>query len=205
MDFDMEMDMDVPLPEELELLESSYRIYEQEDHDNYYSHPPEDETEPQPEQPSPDLASPSEPQSDSLKRPRSNSSSDLDLDLDSSDVEKREKVRVRVEDPPAEEDWLRYSPPPSVTVEEVRFSKEKTLSRYASEIDGECMPVTAPNGDRVYTKLDRYYGEERVTKLNCRGYSSGTYSFAELSNVVWFFFVHNFTIPWLKNLPSHLV
>ncbi|XP_004514027.1 uncharacterized protein [Cicer arietinum] len=172
MDFDMEMDMDVPLPEELELLESSYRIYEQEDHDNYYSHPPEDETEPQPEQPSPDLASPSEPQSDSLKRPRSNSSSDLDLDLDSSDVEKREKVRVRVEDPPAEEDWLRYSPPPSVTVEEVRFSKEKTLSRYASEIDGECMPVTAPNGDRVYTKLDRYYGEERVTKLNCRGYSS---------------------------------
>ncbi|MCI70701.1 chromosome transmission fidelity protein, partial [Trifolium medium] len=80
----------------------------------------------------------------------------------------------RVEDPPVEEDWLRYSPPPTtISVEEVRFYKEKTLSRFASEIDGEVMPITAPNGDRVYTKLDRFYGEEQVTKLNCRGYSSG--------------------------------
>ncbi|XP_058724350.1 uncharacterized protein LOC131595863 [Vicia villosa] len=169
MDDDMDMmDMDIPLPEELELLESSYRIYEQEDDDHYFYNPPEDEPELQPEQSPPqDLASPSEPQSNSLKRTRSNSNSD------SPEVEKREKVRVRAEDPPADEDWLRYSPPPSpVRAEEVRFSKEKTLSRFASEIDGEVMPVTAPNGDRVYTKLDRYYGEDRATKLNSGAFSS---------------------------------
>ncbi|WJX17347.1 hypothetical protein P8452_07276 [Trifolium repens] len=175
---DMEMDMDVPLPEELELLESTYRIYEQQqdqEQDHYFYQPPEDETESEP-QPPQDLVSPSEPQSNSHKRSRSKSNSDSDLDdLDSSGVEKREKVRVRVEDPPVEEDWLRYSPPPTTTttsVEEVRFSKQKTLSRFASEIDGEVMPITAPNGDRVYTKLDRFYGDEQVTKLNCRGYSS---------------------------------
>jgi chromosome transmission fidelity protein 18 len=185
---DMEMDMDVPLPEELELLESTYRIYEQQQdqEDHYFYQPPEDETEFE-QQPPQDLVSPSEPQFNSHKRSRSKSNSDSDLDdLDSSGVEKREKVRVRVEDPPVEEDWLRYSPPPTTTttttttttsVEEVRLSKEKTLSRFASEIDGEVMPITAPNGDRVYTKLDRYYGEEQVTKLNYKGYSSGTYSF----------------------------
>ncbi|KAI5394833.1 hypothetical protein KIW84_061450 [Lathyrus oleraceus] len=119
----------------------------------------------------PDLVFPSEPQFNSHKRSRSDPSSDLDLD--SADVEKREKVRVRAEDPPADEDWLRYSPPPSpVRAEEVIFSKEKTLSRFASEIDGEVMPVTAPNGDRVYTKLDRYYGEDRTTKLNSGDFSS---------------------------------
>lgn len=174
------MDMDVPLPEELELLESSYRIYEQEEDDHYFYNPPEDEPELQPEQsPPPDLDSPSEPQSNSHKRTRSDANSNLDSD--SPDVEKREKVRVRTEDPPADEDWLRYFPPPSpVRAEEVRFSKEKTLSRFASEIDGEVMPVTAPNGDRVYTKLDRYYGEDRATKLSSGAFSSGTNSFSEL-------------------------
>ncbi|KAJ1432394.1 P-loop containing nucleoside triphosphate hydrolase [Sesbania bispinosa] len=63
-------------------------------------------------------------------------------------------------------------PPPTRTGFEARFVKEKTLSRYASEIDGECMPVTAPNGNRVYAKLNRFRGEERVTKLDCIGYSS---------------------------------
>ncbi|KAL2348072.1 hypothetical protein Fmac_002072 [Flemingia macrophylla] len=47
------------------------------------------------------------------------------------------------------------------------FAKEKALSGFASEIDGECMLVTAPNGDRVYAKLNRFQGEERVTKLRC--------------------------------------
>ncbi|KAI5394644.1 hypothetical protein KIW84_061326 [Lathyrus oleraceus] len=164
-------DMDMMDMEELELLESSYRIYEQEDDNHYLYNPPEDEPELQPEQSPPDLASPSEPQSNSHKRSRSDPNSDLDSD--SADVEKREKVRVRAEDPPADEDWLRYSPPPSpVRAEEVRLSKEKTLSRFASEIDGEVMPVTAPNGDRVYTKLDRYYGEDRATKLNSGEFSS---------------------------------
>jgi len=188
MDMDMDMEMD---PEELELLESTYRTYEQQPDDDahYFYNPPEDEPEPEPEQQSPptDLAN-------SHKRSRSNSNSDLDLD--SSDVEKREKVRVRVaEDSHAEEeDWLRPPPTSEVTVEEVRFSKDKRLSRFASEIDGEVMPVTAPNGDRVYTKLDRYYGEDRVTKLNCRGDSSGIVLFDKLTSVIQF--LHNFNINW---------
>ncbi|KAL5062094.1 hypothetical protein RYX36_023831 [Vicia faba] len=75
----------------------------------------------------PHLTYPSEPQSISHKSSCFNSSSNLDSD--SPGAEKREKVRVRVEDPPADEDWLRYYPPPSlVRVGEVRFSKEK---RYA--------------------------------------------------------------------------
>ncbi|KAL5059609.1 hypothetical protein RYX36_031213 [Vicia faba] len=32
------------------------------------------------------------------------------------------------------------------------------------------MPVTAPKGDMVYTKLDRYYGEDQATKLNSGGF-----------------------------------
>lgn len=170
------MDMDIPLPEELELLESTYHLHEQEDLDHQDSYYPPD-LEPQPEQPQPPPHDPASP-SNSHKRSRSPSRSLSDSDC--SDEEKREKVRVRVEDPPPDEDWLRYSPPPpppfpSVPVEEVMFSKEKVLSRYASEIDGECMPVTAPNGDRVYSKLDRFRGEEPATKLDCsRGYSSGT-------------------------------
>jgi len=175
----MDMEMDVPLPEELELLESTYRTYEQQpDDDHYFYNPPEDEPEPEKQQSPTDLAN-------SHKRSRSNSDSDLDLDC--SDVEKREKVRVRVaEDAPAEEeDWLQPAPL-EVTVEEVRFSKDKTLSRFASEIDGEVMPVTAPNGDRVYTKLDRYYGEDRVTKLNCRGDSSGILLFDKFVSVIQF-------------------
>lgn len=48
-----------------------------------------------------------------------------------------------------DEDWLRYSPPPAPEV----ISAEKTISRFASEIQGDCVPVTAPNGERVYAKL----------------------------------------------------
>ena len=62
--------------------------------------------------------------------------------------EERSKRRnVALEDP-VDEDWLRYSPPPAVEV-----VAEKTVSRFASEIQGDCMPVTAPNGERVYAKL----------------------------------------------------
>ncbi|XP_061362875.1 uncharacterized protein LOC133306562 [Gastrolobium bilobum] len=168
---DLDIDMDIPLPEELELLESDSHLHEQDEHqdldqdqDDY--HPDVDQTEPQPEQP-PDLAFPLEPETNGLKRSRSSS----DSDLDSPDEEKR--FRVRVEDSSAaDEDWLRYSPPPPPPVEEVRSVKETMLSRYASKIDGECMPVTAPSGDRVYVKLNRFQGEERVRKLDCKGYSA---------------------------------
>ncbi|TKY53598.1 Chromosome transmission fidelity protein 18-like [Spatholobus suberectus] len=166
----MDMDMDIPLPEELEFLESNSHFPEQdrhqeEDHHNYF--PDLDPaTEPRSPPPPSDLAVPSETESNGRKRSRPNS----------PEEEKRAKVRVAVEEDSssaaADEDWLRYSPPPAETAEVTAFAKEKTLSRFASEIDGECMPITAPNGDRVYAKLNRFQGEERVTKLDCNGYSA---------------------------------
>ena len=176
------MDMDIPLPEELELLE-------QQDQENYYpdfdpTEPcPEPQVEPQsqpqPEPQSPDLVVLPEPQSNGHKRSRSDAPPDGSLS---------EEKRVRVGDSAgseaneADEDWLRYSPSPPRAVaageeEEVRFVKEKLLSRYASEIDGECMPVTALNGDRVYAKLNRFEGVERARKLDWRPNSAGRVSY----------------------------
>lgn len=75
---------------------------------------------------------------------------------------------------PGEEDWLRYSPPParepSPVVEE---QEEKIVSRYASQIDGDCIPVTAPSGDRVYAKICRVVREERLNKLHAKAQSGG--------------------------------
>ncbi|CAJ1967958.1 unnamed protein product [Sphenostylis stenocarpa] len=170
MDMD-DMDMDIPLPEELELLESNSHFPEQnqeeEDHHYYFADldPP---TEPHSPQPPPDLPAPSlEIESNGHKRSRPSSPPE----------EKRTKVRVAVEEDSstaaADEDWLRYSPPlPEPSAQETTFPKEKTLSRFASEIDGECMPISAPNGDRVYAKLNRFEGEERVKNLDCNSYSA---------------------------------
>ena len=64
--------------------------------------------------------------------------------------EERSKRRnVEREEDEEDEDWLRYSPPPAPEV----VVAEKTISRFASEIHGDCVPVTAPNGERVYAKL----------------------------------------------------
>ncbi|KAI0525293.1 hypothetical protein KFK09_004686 [Dendrobium nobile] len=63
-----------------------------------------------------------------------------------------------------DEDWLRYSPPqqkaPAVHIaseSDVLMVeppvKEKILSRFAVEIEGDCVPVTGPYGDRVYAKM----------------------------------------------------
>lgn len=158
--------MDI-LPEELEFLESNSHFPEElEEEDHHYDFP---ELQ-QHQQPPSDLALPSQTESNGHKRSCPNS----------PPKQKRAKPRVITvdEDPSeedsaaADEDWLRYSPPPVPAAEETRFAKEKTLSRFASDIDGECMPVTAPNGDRVYAKLNRFQGEERVTKLDCNGYSA---------------------------------
>ncbi|KAK7279105.1 hypothetical protein RJT34_24149 [Clitoria ternatea] len=165
----MDMDMDVPLPEELEFLESNSNFPDQDQEDYHHFYYPDDfdpAEEPLPQQPQSDLAISSESEPNAHKRTRSAS------DSESPEAEeKRAKVRVLNEE---EEDWLRYSPPPPVAVEhdETTSVKEKTLSRFASEIDGEFMPVTAPNGDRVYAKMNRFQGEERDTKLDFGGYST---------------------------------
>lgn len=55
-----------------------------------------------------------------------------------------------------DEEWLRYSPP-RATVEEMEVvleaTQERILSRFASEIDGDCVPVTGLDGERVYAKI----------------------------------------------------
>ncbi|MED6158754.1 hypothetical protein PIB30_035683 [Stylosanthes scabra] len=185
----MDMDMDIPLPEELELLEleSNSHLYhehqdQQSDYPDFDLPEPEQEPKSQPQkqlqtqqQPeSPDLVVLPEPQSNGHKRSRSGSAS--------PDRSISEEKRVRVGDSAAsdvdavsnddDEDWLRYSPPPRGE-EEVIFVKEKELSRYASEIDGECMPVTAPGGGRVYAKLNRIEGEKLARKLDWRANSAG--------------------------------
>lgn len=49
------------------------------------------------------------------------------------------------------------------------------MFRYASEIDGECFPITAPDGgDRVYAKFSRALGDEDVKKLDVKAKSNGT-------------------------------
>ncbi|KAK7393195.1 hypothetical protein VNO78_21713 [Psophocarpus tetragonolobus] len=163
-----DMDMDIPLPEELEFLESNSHFAEEqeqeEDHHYFF-----EELESRSPQPPPDLAvSPESESNGGHKRSRPNSPPE--------EEEKRAKARVAVKDnsSAADEDWLRYSPPQTepAAEEPATLAMEKTLSRFASEIDGECMPITAPNGDRVYAKLNRFQGEERVAKLDCDGYSA---------------------------------
>lgn len=55
-----------------------------------------------------------------------------------------------------DEEWLRCSPhrdsfEEMEVVEEVE--QERILSRYATEIDGDCVPITGLDGERVYAKI----------------------------------------------------
>ncbi|XP_021896934.1 chromosome transmission fidelity protein 18 homolog [Carica papaya] len=180
-----DMDMYIPLPEELELLEANSHIQE----DYLDLQPPEDDDRFY-EDPQPNLSTSSSP----LKSSRSSIERQINgnkrsrpyaLDLLSQDNsefpsdEKRNKadcLRLHLEE--EEEDWLRRSPQqesnPGVEVVELEIPNEKIISRYASEIDGECIPITAPNGgDRVYARICRLEGEERIKKLNLRAQSNG--------------------------------
>lgn len=83
--------------------------------------------------------------------------------------------------PESDEDWLRYSPPPRknnpMAEGEERAMEEKIVSRYASQIDGDCIPVTAPSGERVYAKICRVVREERLKKLEVKAQSCGRTTF----------------------------
>ncbi|KAH9650052.1 AAA domain-containing protein [Citrus sinensis] len=152
---DMDMDMHIPLPEELELLEANYQDLD----------PPEQD--PDPPEPVPPDSLPLE--INGHKRPRSDTpKSPIDVDEPQFD-EKRSRI-VDNDD----EDWLRYSPPPPQARDDARVEvEEKFVSRYASEIDGDCLPVTAPSGgDRVYVKISSSGVEERVKKLDVRAHSN---------------------------------
>ncbi|XP_060179013.1 uncharacterized protein LOC132609167 isoform X1 [Lycium barbarum] len=123
------------------------------------------------------------PPKSSLPQPQINGKKRfLPDDPESSDVviteEKRSRVEVDVED--NDEDWLRFSPPkqpdeeePMVEEEQEEEEGEKILAKYASEIDGDCIPVTGlDDGERVYAKISRVENE-RVKKLELKEYSTG--------------------------------
>ncbi|KAK3025456.1 hypothetical protein RJ639_041342, partial [Escallonia herrerae] len=79
-----------------------------------------------------------------------------------------------------DEELLRYSPTrnEALNADDVALEEEedkvKIVSRYASEIDGDCIPVTGPDGERVYAKISRgVEREERGKKLDVKAYSTG--------------------------------
>ncbi|XP_047096259.1 chromosome transmission fidelity protein 18 homolog [Lolium rigidum] len=145
----MEVDMDMPDPEELEWMESNGLLPEEEEY-AYFDDPEEGflpaaavASKPQ-DPPQVAAASPAKPAEEvpeaNLKRPPPPPPPEQE--------EERSKRRNVEREDPVDEDWLRYSPPPAAEV-----VAEKTVSRFASEIQGDSMPVTAPNGERVYAKL----------------------------------------------------
>ncbi|PKA48644.1 hypothetical protein AXF42_Ash021053 [Apostasia shenzhenica] len=57
------------------------------------------------------------------------------------------------------------------------LAEEKILSRYAVEIDGDCMPVTSPSGDRVYAKMQTWkMGVEGLKKTRTEKIKDGLLS-----------------------------
>lgn len=89
--------------------------------------------------------------------------------------EKRKRKEQEVD-----EDWLRYSPPEKSVEGDFGVGvpgvvEEKVIYRYASEIDGECIPVTSiDGGDRVYAKVSRWVeNDDRRGRLNFQIPSTG--------------------------------
>lgn len=179
----MDMDMDIPLPEELELLEAQLHDHHEDYLDLEPPEPyPEDEQQQQQQQrshfrspPSDDDPPSSTPgvQSNGQKRSRTTDGPDALLVLEESGPSDEKRSRTTVEEDlpnEADEDWLRYSPPPEesepmVVEEPAVVEEEKFVWRYASEIDGDFIPVTAPSGgDRVYAKINRFEKVEQPKK-----------------------------------------
>ncbi|CAN6307191.1 unnamed protein product [Urochloa humidicola] len=148
----MEMDMDMPDPDELEWMES-HGLPPEEEEDFYFDDPGEGFVPPPGDSDQPrDSSKPPEPAAT-----RANEASEGGLKRPppppppEQEEEERSKRRNLEREYSEDEDWLRYSPPPAPEPE-VDVA-EKTISRFASEIHGDCVPVTAPNGERVYAKL----------------------------------------------------
>lgn len=187
----MDTDMDIPLPDELEWLEANSHL-----HDDYpdFDDPSlpypqdEDEQEFQPQSnnqnhqqlqpPKPTLSIPPKTtptaKTQIKKRFRSDGQDSLVTEEGARSEDKRKRgddVRLENEEGEgegAEEDWLRYSPPPmgteeggGVVEEDVVVEVEKVVSRFASEIDGDFVPVTGLDGERVYAKMS-----SRVEEIN---------------------------------------
>ncbi|PRQ35872.1 putative ATPase, AAA-type, core, P-loop containing nucleoside triphosphate hydrolase [Rosa chinensis] len=159
----MDMDMD-----ELELLEANYQLHE----DCTELEPPEPYPEEEDQHPT---GSKSPPSTDHQQSTETQINGHKRLRPEDETAEApgpSDEKRSRIED----EDWLRYSPPhqsdPVVEETSADLVEEKIVSRYASEIDGDFIPVTAPGlGDRVYAKISRVEMEERPQRLHGTGQS----------------------------------
>ncbi|KAI3925932.1 hypothetical protein MKW98_028068, partial [Papaver atlanticum] len=178
---------DIPLPDELEWLESNSLLPEEEEIYEEY----EEELEVVVPHQNPPSSSRETGSTSSLqnqisnnnennkKRPSSNlkeNPNDTNNNVDSLDAKRNKlihpppspsreggKVGGDVEmDENEEEDWLRYSPPPQPPSPVKAAVQEKFVYRFASEIDGNCIPVTGPSGDRVYTKIISYQQNEML-------------------------------------------
>ncbi|XP_034678780.1 chromosome transmission fidelity protein 18 homolog isoform X2 [Vitis riparia] len=161
----MDANMYIPLPEELEWLEANSHLHQDlEDYEDQEPPEPypEEEEEQLPEPPSPL----SQPQVNGQKRPLSDGP-------DAPDSGKRSKADLS--ETGAEEDWLRYSLPQDSDgdLEPMVVDEERIVSRYASEIDGDCIPVTGPGGDRVYLKISATGSDGRLKKLDLEGRTKG--------------------------------
>ncbi|KAJ9154037.1 hypothetical protein P3X46_027415 [Hevea brasiliensis] len=168
------MDMDIPNPDELEWLEANSHLHEEDLLELSSPFPPEEERQSPPQSPSPLNVS----QAYYHKRLQSDSPDSLNLE----DIITSDEKRRKIDDagPETEEDWLRYAPPQETNAEdeqheeEIVVDEEKIVSRFASEIEGDFIPVTAPSGgDRVYAKICRVEREERSKKLDVKSQSNG--------------------------------
>ncbi|KAL4561136.1 hypothetical protein LXL04_033298 [Taraxacum kok-saghyz] len=179
---EMETEMDMPMPDELEWLEADLQHHEDYLDEDIEPPLPEEEASYIEEvyevlQPEP-IVKPSLPILEKVqpkKRFRPLSPNLLDLTNADNSVEDK---RCKVDDSSAidaDDDWLRYSPPPKdesvVIVEEEE--KETFISRYLTDIEGDFMPVTAPDGNRVYAKLVKEEKNEKLKKLNVKAPSKG--------------------------------
>ncbi|XP_024983880.1 chromosome transmission fidelity protein 18 homolog [Cynara cardunculus var. scolymus] len=190
----MEMEMDIPVAEELEWLEAESHLHDDyleedleepptipEEEASYIEEVYEDlQAEPliKPTIPVPEDHRIGSETQKPKKRFRPSSPNLLDTNnVDDPVEDKRCKIDASnaIED---DDDWLRYSPPlqeeAAVIVEEEKEKeKERFISRYATDIEGDFMPVTAPDGDRVYAKLIKEEKDDKLKKLDVKAPSKG--------------------------------
>nr|XP_043611816.1 chromosome transmission fidelity protein 18 homolog [Erigeron canadensis] len=92
--------------------------------------------------------------------------------------DKRCKIVDVIDDDHDEDDWMRFDPPKrDEAVNDVEVveeeEKERFISRYVKDIDGDFMPVTGTDGDRVYAKLVKVDNDDNLKKLDLKSYSKG--------------------------------
>lgn len=74
------------------------------------------------------------------------------------------------------------------------------MSRYASQIDGEFLPVTGPCGERVYAKICRVERDVLVKRFDNK---NAAYANGRLMFQIFFFFCY--LIVWLIVHSSRII